>query len=218
MWYLGWDCANRTLAFVLMKIDMNELAACERDINTVTTFEQLNALRARVRNIIEIRHARVVDLLENNIGTYTRVQLARKLGEFLDNSEVSAARIRDLHPQVIIEYQPPKLARWGGATTEQASTVAHQLMFYYREFDANYIDSKEKNKVAARPDLTFERYLAGCDTESRRKSARKKHTSDNFTLILSSYNCAGVAAIKKSLLNHAADACLQIIAFVKKNP
>lgn len=215
MWYLGWDCANRTLAFVLMKVDLAELAACERDISSVTTFEQLAELRARVRGIIEIRRAQVVDLLGDNIKNYTHVQLARKLGDFLDQSEVAPARIRDLSPRVIIEYQPPKLARWGGATTEQASTVAHQLMFYYREFEVSYIDSKEKNKVAARVDLTYERYLAGCDTDSRKKTARKRHTTDNFAFILANYTC-GDANIKKALMNHAADACMQVIAFIKK--
>jgi len=215
MWYLGWDCANRTLAFVLMKFDLEELAACERDISTVVTIEQLEALRARIRGIIEIRRASVIDLLGDNIKNFTYVQLAKKLGDFLENSEVSAARIRELAPRVIIEYQPPKLARWGGATTEQASTVAHQLMFYYRDFETSYIDSKEKNKIAARPDLTYERYIAGCDTESRKKTARKKHTTDNFTWLLEKYTNAGVA-IKPALMNHAADACLQIIAFIKK--
>jgi len=218
MWYLGWDCANRTLAFVLMKFDKSELDACLAECEEHLAGKRhvdATELRSRARKIIEIRHAQVADILGDNIKSFSYVELARKLGDFLENSPVSAQQMRDLAPRVIIEYQPPKLAKWGGATTEQASTIAHQLMFYYRDFDAIYIDSKEKNKIAFASTLMFDRYLAGCDTDSRKKTARKKHTTDNFLYIVENFHCEYGAIIKKSLTNHAADACMQIFACIR---
>jgi len=220
MWFLGWDCANRTLACVLMRLDKAELNACIAECEAYlsgTSTMSADEIRARAREVIHVKHMQVADILGDNIKTFTRVQLARKLGAFLENSAVSIAAIAELRPIVIVEYQPPKLARWGGATTEQASTVAHQLMFYYRDFEVSYIDSKEKNKIALAPNLTHELYMAGCGSDSQKKTARKRHTTDNFLHIIKHFHCEG-DSIKKSLVNHAADAFMQILAFVKNNP
>src|SRR5262245_5633255 len=142
-WYLGWDCANRTLAYTLMKYDRRALDCASAELNDFAAaitaqpseelFRRFDDIKRQLKQSIIVERADVVDLLGANIKTFTPVELSRALKTFLDNSPVSAAAMMQYAPTVIIEYQPPKLARWGGATTEQASTIAHQLMFYYSD-------------------------------------------------------------------------------------
>ncbi len=181
--YLSWDCAYKTLAFCLIKID---------------------------GDAYEILDGQVIDLLPGQqikeVDEHTK---AKKLAEWLAAAPVSADKL-PAGTIVIIEKQPQRLGRWGGATTYGSTAVANQLLFYYCGLPCHLIDPKAKNKVALTPELLYEDDKTA--PEYRRKSARKQHTTASLQYIMANYPCR-LPKIKKALLNHVADAAIQAIAF-----
>ncbi len=184
--YLSWDCANRTLAYCLIRIEGNQY---------------------------EILGGQVADILGQKVQEVDEHTRAKRLAEWLAASPVSIDKI-PAGTIVIIEKQPQRLGKWGGATTYCSTAVANQLLFYYSAGPCHFIDPKEKNKIALTPELLFVDDPKA--PEHRRKTARKQHTTANLRYLMDNFPCQ-LPQIKASLLNHLADATLQAIAFDRKN-
>ncbi len=184
--YLSWDCANRTLAYCLIKIEGSQY---------------------------EILDGQVVDILGQKVDEVDEHTRAKRLADWLALAPISADKI-PAGTIVIIEKQPQRLGRWGGATTYCSTAVANQLLFYYCKSPCHFIDPKEKNKIALTPELVFVDDPKA--PEHRRKTARKQHATANLQHIIDTCPCK-LPQIKKSLMNHLADAAIQAIAFDRKN-
>lgn len=159
------------------------------------------------RSAICIHGCAVVDFLQEKVKNTDDSLRAVKLHQFLSTVDANAADL------VLIERQPAHLGRWGGATSG-AVEVASWLIFYYstRGKPCKYISAKEKTKVAFCGDA----FADSAGSESRRKAERKQYTVKNFSAILSAFPHPQID-IPASQLNHVADACMQGVAYARKN-
>ncbi len=183
----------------------------------------LAELNAELAKFMDFHDIGARDLLgKQKISETTEIQRTRILYDFLQNSRVRADAIQGA--RTIIEHQPPKVGFGPAARTNNVSTVvAHQLAFYYINNDPVFIDPKLKNNIALRDDLTYGRFLE--EAKKKYKSAkdikyysRKNHTKANFLYLVELFGLEHILAnIPKSMLDDAADATMQVFAYIANN-
>jgi hypothetical protein len=185
---LGFDCANKSLAWTLVEVDASRLSTmCTDSLGTADTSKQVvmnaipidimtlpsdrtslssiqNILTSASRSlsqVIRIVACDAVDLLcSRKVDDVSEAERAQLLRQYLDgNPFISAASLRQHAPIcILIEHQPPKIGKFA-KTNYKSSAVSYQLMFYYSEFDARFISPKIKNNICLADGLDFDTFL-----------------------------------------------------------
>ena len=255
--YLGWDCANRTLAWSYVKVDTNIFShmreALDGVIDCVNMYvgadvtrrwaaglytqadgahladcladdEFTHALLISIQEasrvaggLLTYKSAGVVDLLAGQkVAEVTEVGRTRALWMFLTGHPILSAPEPDT--RVIIEHQPAKI---GVSANNNSTVVSHNLVFYYINYDPVFVDPKLKNKIHCASGMEYETYLRATTRKSAqdaRYAARKKHSKDNFLLMIRVLGHEHIlAGIKSAVYDDLADSTMQIIAYLVEN-
>lgn len=178
--FLGWDCANKTLAWSFFDIDTaiadklkhlydnlksfsdranGDMAKfLENADNSAELLDILNVGLFFTGRFIKYHSCNVVDFLNGEkVCNVSEVNRMKKLREFLMNSvDISVNSLNsfddDIKTQTIIESQPH--------TINSTSTgISMGLVFYYADFSPEFISPKLKNNIALSDDLEFNKYL-----------------------------------------------------------
>jgi len=241
--FLGWDCANKSLAWSHVTIDLGaknkisaELATMRRVMDEYAEgiinnsieidaaflngiLESQNRLKHICNNFIIFHSWGVVDVIHGKkIKDTTEIERSKCLYNWLKSSPVSISKV-DSKTLVIIEHQPSKI---GSKTNNKSTMVSHQLMFYYAERDSVIVNPKLKNKITLSDDLKYVDYVNRL--KARRKdpkgaiyTARKQHSRDSFIYLLKILGKDHVLAdIPKKNLDDLADSFIQILAYLSQ--
>jgi len=233
--YLGWDCANVTLAWSHVTIDTGiiaKLAALLPDLiradmmirvdgvndNTLAVYAGvIGRFRSVMSGFFTYHSAGVIDLLDGAyVADCDEVVRTRALHRFLTTGPV--ADIGDA-ACVVIERQNNI-----GKMTNRASTiVSAQLGFYYVDCaDIIYIDPGLKNQLTVAPHLDvrdyIQRQLTRCkDPSAAKYIARKKHARDSFVYLLDLFGHSYILdGVSRRVYDDLADSTMEILADVRR--
>src|ERR1700744_2539366 len=177
--FLGWDCANKTLAWSYFSIDTafnSKLEAVTQKIELLKSeymrkygsytlaledenFRDMlkfmiDTVNYLIDNYINFISVGVVDILNGKkICDTTETERAHALYIFL-STHPYLRQVTDT--QVIIERQPRKI---GFKTNIDAHCISSQLLFYYINNNPIMVDPKLKNTISFADHLTFEKIL-----------------------------------------------------------
>lgn len=217
---LGIDCALKTLGYSLICIREELIADClqlckNRDVDIA----QLELL---VSEIMTVKSYGVIDVLDGNtIRSISPIDRIIRLKEWLVSSPIALRNLRkmigDATLYVSIEDQPHKIGRFGGgATTHNSADVAAQLAFYYScepQVRVFFTSPAKKKQFYFDETTKYEHFLqaeTARGTKDATYAANKKHATACFEYLRKYIKCEG-APLKKSLINHAADATLMAL-------
>ena len=246
--FLGWDCANKTLAWSHLDIDTTISDKLKHLYDDLKTFSDrangnmssflenadnasellgiLNMGLIVTGGFIKYHSCNVVDFLNGEkVSNVSEVNRLKKLRDFLTNSkDISVESINSLNDgiktQAIIESQPHTI-------NSTSTSVSVGLVFYYADFNPEFISPKLKNNIALSDDLEFAKYLKyeidnytakkGCPDKQKIKrlayTARKKHSKDNFLHLIKVFGIEDIIkGIPKGCLDDLADSTMQILA------
>lgn len=188
--FLGWDCANKTLAWSYMDIDLHivkKLLMITQDMETMFTeylgVDMYSATKGAYRpdfimmlhdpEIIE-RLGYMLDSMSYFLDNFINY-VSAGVADILEGRKIYTVseidRTRALHkfltthgsvssPSPGTQVIIEHQNKIGGVTNGQSTAVSHQLAFYYVEHNPTFVDPKLKNMMALRPDLTLERFIA----------------------------------------------------------
>jgi hypothetical protein len=247
--FLGWDCANKTLAWSHVDIDTtiaDKLAHLYDNLksfsdrangdmprfleNTDNYNELLDILNMGLfftGRFIKYHSCNVVDFLNGEkVCNVSEVNRMKKLREFLINSkDISIDSLNSfddgIKTQTIIESQPHTI-------NSTSTSISMGLVFYYADFNPEFVSPKLKNNIALSDDLEFSKYLDNeinnyiakkgtkPDKQTLKRlayTARKKHSKDNFLYLIKVFGVEDIIkGIPKSCLDDLADSTMEILA------
>jgi hypothetical protein len=224
--FIGWDCANKTLAWSYVTIDTDILVkinaqlqvmkaaldvykatldgptACNEGPHNYDDFiakiqAAVSNMNVTVGNFIQYHSYGVIDVLNGKkVADTSPVDRTRALWQFLSTHPTISSLAPGTVP--IIEYQPPKI---GTKTNGAASMVSHQLMFYYINSGPILVDPKLKNTISCGPEMTLECFLSAempkhKSMKDTRYAARKIHSRENYLYLL---NTLGMQHITRGI-------------------
>lgn len=239
-YYLSWDCATKSLAYSLVKIqfDMNAaLIDCAKKyaitpnghkfeqiidyILTTPTNENTLSLYLEVaqimRGFITIVDTNVFDLVpdkkSDDISEVERITALKKtLNELNFNVPID---------YVLIEHQPIKLCNTiKTATNIKSSTISHCLVYHYAEHNPILVDPRLKNSISFAPHLSFDTILNN-QKEIRTSSsaavycARKKHSKQSLKYFAEKTN-TNIKHVSPTYYDDIGDALLQVLGYIVK--
>ena len=229
--YLGWDCAYKSLAHILITIDTNVINTIRSQLRIIIRdflhdhdethlLAQINDMNKLFCTFIVIKSHGVVDLLNGkNIKDVDEVTRTKLLRQYVDQSEVAAGKLAH-DTKIKIEYQPPKLGKF--ATNTVSTTVSHQLAMYYSDFDIEFINSRIKNNITF-TGPTFSDLVADLKPKYKnfkncQYTARKLHSKTNFRYLVEVFGREDIInETKKEFLDDIADAFMQLVQYVNIN-
>ena len=222
-WFLGFDCATKTFAFSLSRVDLPgfatarpalegrlatlraALAAAERDGATRAQCEALSAHIARAlaeaRSFVRIVDGETVDLCpgqrDADVGTVDRL---RAVARYVAGRVRPSMRAADGRPiRVLIEYQLGANAR--------ARAVAAALVTLFADEDVFIIGPTLKNRVAT---CEAGRYCHFAARYASTYTANKAHAKFNFAQFEAAFGTE-IPPQAAGLRGHIADSFLQVI-------
>jgi|SRR5581483_5098634 len=228
MRFLGFDCANRSFAYSLVRINvfihknLELLADKFQDFTTRLggTDEAASAIlqcgeayaqfmamvqqtRALTATWLIVEKCGVIDMLGTKVESTDKLFRARCLKTTLDNIAVGVGR----DDKIIIEDQP-------ASVNVKSSSVADQLCLYFADYDVELISPTWKNKLCFREGLDYATFRGRVSTSY---AANKRHSKENFLYLLRVLEQEKwLLTVDPTCYDDLADSCMQIIAYVAK--
>lgn len=225
-YYLSWDCATKTLAYALIKIDMStiEKIKVQRKKNAKSQTTEVNEPIANDKLVIKINEKTIkllkssIDIIDINCinllpditnDKITDIQRISALKNFLTNFKLP------VEPDVVlIEHQP---ALFGDYKTNIASSmISHCLVYHYANYDVHLVSPKKKNNVSFLDELSYTNILdqekeKRTSSSAARYCARKIHSTKNLLYFVEATNQKLPDINKK---DDIADAFMQILGYI----
>jgi hypothetical protein len=213
MIFLSFDIASRSLAFTLMKYNVNFLEDFAKiiQLNDVSIYD----LIIFNSDNINIKLIDVVDLNQGKKNIDTNIlEKTKKLKEVLNCITILLNDYISLHKEqvkILLEYQM--------SANYQANVVFNQIFYHFSDFNPVVISPCYKNKIYFSKDLEY-KYFA--EKYKNSYSANKSHSKANFLYFIESFSMLdNISHIKKKNIDDAADSFMQIFAYInyylKKN-
>jgi len=227
-YFLGWDCANKTLAHSYIEVNttiISDLLAIAKNINEILrngiTGDNSDQLLAEIRMASDI------------IGSYVTylswgvkdILCGRKV---VDTNEIDRTHCLHRHlitlptlaqnTVTIIEHQPSKI---GSKTNNKSTAVSHQLAMYFIEHDPIFVNPTAKNTITLHDDLTHDKFLAAAmlrykNHKDAKYAANKAHSTANFKYFIKTMGLDHViAGIPNAVMDDLADSTMQILAYMR---
>ncbi len=232
---LGFDCANRSLAWSLITIDVNirnkistAIAAVTEILNNnINTYADiklvLGNLRAIMADFVVFESCGVADILcGQKLAEVNEVERTRALYTFLTT--------KDFRPDIVlIEKQPGKI---GSGVNSGAIAVSNQICYHYiGTCSVHFVSPKLKNALSFHMDIDYD-YFYECAVRKTMElrgrklnleeigrckyTAAKKHSAENFLYFIKIFSLeATIVGIKAQRYPDLADSFMQIIAWLK---
>jgi hypothetical protein len=232
-WHLGFDCATKTFAFSLSRIDLDAFAAGRVRIRQQTravlevarraaadasaaelvteVMAVAAALDAETRGFVRIVDGETVDLFpdraDNDISTVERIRAVARYVAGRVRPAVAAAMPAGERLRVVVEYQMGANAR--------ARAVAAALVALFADEDIIIVGPTLKNKVAT---SEAGRYCYFAEQYKTSYSANKAHAKHNFAALEAAFGTSIPATTPAALRGHIADSFMQVIGYLIHGP
>ncbi len=235
-WHLGFDCATKTFAFSLSRIDLDAFAAGRERIGQQTraVLEVVRraegladtaaaarlvsevaataaALEAETRDFVRIVDGEVVDLFpgraDDDVSTVERIRaVARYVADRVRPAVAAAVPVGE-RIRAVVEFQMGPNAK--------ARAVAAALITLFAEEDVIIVGPSLKNKVAT---SEAGRYCYFAERYKTAYSANKAHAKYNFAALEATFGTSIPPTTPASMRGHIADSFLQVIGYLIHGP
>lgn len=196
---------------------INNKFSISSDAEFDTQVDKILAEIADLRDVVEraiksvkVEFAHVYDLSPEGGGVLRMEEIARRLKTLLDEFHKS----RPIPDGVTIEAQPTIVGMGGaGKVNLRAIHMQAYITYYYANWNkwVKTVSPKAKNNIYFANGLDYDTLRA--TTKGENKKIRKLHTSKNFEYYLQiSDQAIKMRDIKGGMLNHTADAFMQMMA------
>lgn len=217
-WYLGFDCATKTFAFSLSRVDLSGAAAiraralaCQELLRRPASEESAARLEAAVaaldresRDMVRLVDGETVDLFpgraDADIPTVERV---RAVVAYVRARVLPALAIAE-NPCVIVEFQMGPNAR--------ARVVSAALVTLFADMEVIIVGPSLKNKVHADEQGM---YCHFAKKYARSYDANKAHAKYNFARIEQLFGTEIPAMRPAALRGHIADSFMQVLGHLR---
>ena len=214
-YFVGFDCALKSLAFCVCRIDIEGLSKYNEtcaDLQTTlakltaenfeSSMQKIEQIDAETKKLIELIDGDVVNLAPNkdnrNIAPVERIKLI---------SQYVHERILPIVPKdaiIIVEYQM--------AQNEKAAIASHTIISAFAlTHDVRLVSTKLKNDVSLCSDGTREAFA---NKEINSHTAIKNQVKFNFLLAEKLFT-SHLKTIRAGLREHIADSFMQILGWCK---
>lgn len=211
----GWSAR---IGELIGMIDMREDVGVHNDLLVLIgkIRETICEFRGWIDGLIVVDSVVVLDVLDGKlVKSVSGRDRARLLKEIV-------GKLDEVPRVAICEHQGSRI---GGATPTFNLAVAHQLCYHYSDTSAEFvsINSGRKNRIALAPHLTLEliaeqhgrkiRRDPAAFSSDQKKAARKLHTAENMKWFCKLWRSSVLDGIKPGLINHVADAFMQMLVY-----
>ncbi len=218
MYYLSFDCATKTFAYVLVKINFSYLYVDTYELKSVCNYilsqlklgevtEQLiniiTKLDNNTKNAITVITGNCIDLIPNiankDIDTVDRV---KRVSVYVKNNIYPL--IKDIPIDqlvVLVEFQM--------SHNTQSKVVSIALLTLFAEYEIFLVNPSLKNKIDFVPNGSYAYFI---EKYKNSYDANKKHALNNFKEFEKIFNQH--LAISDKLKGHVADAFMQILGLL----
>lgn len=216
MYYLSFDCANKSLAVGLYYIDSNFLQSTKSIISECNSAEEwksesnIRILNQRIDSLMDILYVDVLDILPNkkvkDVNIIERSSMLKKAIEQV-NTIITEKIPSDVSITVCIEYQMN--------VNDKSRTVYSQLVYEYSNRE-NYTIMIMKPLL--KNTIFFSEELQYCHIVEKHNSvyrANKIHSSLNFMHFIHIFgHDEKIKHIKKKNIDDIADTFMQVMAYI----
>ena len=206
MYFLSFDCATKSLAFIIAYVNVNKESLQETSkqlMNTELTCDEFNKIKS---NLISIIDGETVDLFPNipdaNIPTVERIKalvfyVRNRILPKLNSSKLDKTKLK-----VLIEFQM--------GANPKARMIFAALIAIFADYDVKLVNPSLKNKIHFSEDGKHKHFIK---KYSQLYSANKAHAKYNFELVENMFgsNIKATSAEK----GHIADAFMQILGICR---
>ena len=235
-WHLGFDCATKTFAFSLSRVDLGGIparglargAALQEGVRRAQAAldagdpagaaclaaliaPAVTALEAETNDLLRIVDGEMVDLFpgraDKDISTVERLRAVARYVAGRIRPAVAAAVPPEERLRVVVEFQMGPNAK--------ARAVAAALVTLFVEDDIIIVGPALKNKVAA---CEAGRYCYFAERYATPYSANKAHSMFNFSQIEKVFGSSIPPTTPASLRGHIADSFMQVIGYLVWGP
>lgn len=215
IWFLGFDCATKTFAFSLSRIDYIEINRRVREFEiisellkrtTLQTFFENYALvkktNKELRELIQIVDGETVDLFpgvkNDEIDAVSRI---KAVVCYVETRILPLLISLDGNLKIVIEYQMD--------INHKTNLVSSALITLFSKYDVVVVGPSLKNKISVCDEGKYENF-----TEKTISTyiANKQHALFNFQRI---ENLFGSRIKRTKLHGHIADSFMQILGYLK---
>jgi hypothetical protein len=214
VWFLGFDCATKTLAFSLSRIDAERFLVEGPDLRAQVAdalkngalSQELRAVDSKVRSYLRLVDGETVDLFpgvpDASVCTVDRI---RAVAKYVAERIRPAMRIipKNEHLCVIVEYQMGQNAR--------ARTISDALVTLFIGEDVVIVGPSLKNKIFVCDDGQYRHFAA---KHLSTYAANKAHTIYNFAKIEKLFD-SEIPPSSISKRGHIADSFMQVMGYLK---
>jgi len=211
-YYLSFDCATKTFAYVLVKINLTYLFLNFSEIKQVLDIaksdpNKYQGLIEKITDItsttIQIIHADCIDLFPNvpdkDIDTVTRIKtmttyVKTHIYPLLSNIDNNAI-------DIVIEFQM--------SYNTQSKIISIGLISLFTDYSTYLVNPSLKNKVHLSNDSKHNHFI---NKYKSNYTANKAHALHNFKLFEETFD--QTTTLPNSLKGHVADAFLQILGLI----
>lgn len=217
-WFLSFDCATKTFAYILVKInfdylyaDVNELLKIVNHIKSKidqNCFDNdlisiLNKIDIKTKNAIEIITGNCIDLIpgisNKDITTVERIKIVSNYTKKEIYPIIKDIPNDDL--SVLVEFQM--------SHNTQSKVVSIALLSLFSEYDLHLVNPSLKNKIYF---TELGKYCYFIEKYKNTYDANKKHALYNFKEFEKIFNQN--IDIKDKLKGHIADSFMQILGHI----
>lgn len=206
MFYLSFDCANKSLAIGLYRINIKDIESIRNSINPSKNKDIIE--ENKLTDLIEILYVDVLDIIPNkkvkDVDIIERTKMLKDAIKIVNNNIKPFIQEYSQKVNVIIEYQMN--------VNDKSRTVFNQLIYEYTEDIYNIIVIKPmmKNMISLREELRYCKLLKNYTSVYK---CNKQHTKLNFLYFLDKLDITDkVKHIEKKNLDDIADTFMQVLA------
>lgn len=214
MLYLSIDCANKSLAIGLYKVDNNlfkNIKDCNHQHNNYN-INDYEYLKNKYQTQIQILHCEVIDIIPGQkVQEVSIIDRSYKLKQVLNelNDKLQVHYNNEI-VNVLIEYQMN--------INDKSRSVSNQLIYEYSDINKYKIIIMKpmlKNTVYLDTSLQYCNIIKNYNSSYR---CNKNHAKLNFLYFIDTFNLQDkIKNIKKSNLDDIADTFMQMIAYIIYN-
>lgn len=216
MYYLSFDCANKSLAIGLYNIDSNFNDSIRNIIREYGENPEMDPvqLNHKIDTLIDIIYVDVLDILPSKkVKDVDIIERSSMLKSAIQTvNQIVAEKVSPNEPiTVCIEYQMN--------VNDKSRTVYSQLVYEYSNLDQYTIMIMKplvKNTIYFAPHLQY-----GCIVEKYNSiyRANKQHSTLNFLYFIDVFgHHEKIKHIKKKNIDDIADTFMQVIAYLLHTP
>ena len=211
MWYLSFDCANKSLAIGLYCISSTLKDSIKSYIQLYNTGVYHDQFKEDVKKLIHIAFIDVLDIVPNQKVKDTDIierTRALKKALYCINEKVQSYRKEDTHPlQVCIEYQMN--------VNDKSRTVYNQLLYEYADehlYKLIIMKPLLKNTIYLEESLKYCYIIEKYNSTYR---CNKQHSKLNFLHFIQVFQLEEkIKHIPKKNLDDVADTFMQVLAYL----